>query len=193
MHFLLPCPCGKSLPIEPRQAGEEITCSCGQQLTIPTMREMRLLPSDGKPAVAPSRNWSGRQGWLFSGGAAIVLIAVIAFAFLTYKRSKLELYTDKPQLDYEAMEADSAEATDTPVLALDEWNKIVADGLQPRDFKFNYEIAQDMAKRNVGQSVVAAFIGAVGLLLAASAFIVPATSPASPPGKRPAAKRSSRP
>ena len=45
--YLLPCSCGRKMPVEPRQAGQSVDCACGESLEIPTMLAMSALePAD---------------------------------------------------------------------------------------------------------------------------------------------------
>jgi hypothetical protein len=43
MKYLLPCKCGQSVEIEPSQAGQTVACSCGENLTVPTMMQVKAL------------------------------------------------------------------------------------------------------------------------------------------------------
>jgi hypothetical protein len=42
--YLLPCTCGQSCEIETSQAGQIITCSCGQTQQIPSLLKIKNLP-----------------------------------------------------------------------------------------------------------------------------------------------------
>ncbi len=42
--YLLPCSCGKTVPIEPSQAGGNVRCECGQTLKIPSLLQIKKLP-----------------------------------------------------------------------------------------------------------------------------------------------------
>ncbi len=69
-YYLLPCACGKKIEVEGSQAGLSVRCSCGAELSVPTMRglaslertEPRALPSE-----RPSAPWGPRQGLIFLG------------------------------------------------------------------------------------------------------------------------------
>ena len=52
--YLLTCDCGKTVPVEIGQAGGQVTCSCGTQLDVPTLRKLRHLPA-AATAEEPSR------------------------------------------------------------------------------------------------------------------------------------------
>ncbi len=44
MKYRLTCECGRSFPVETRQAGQTLDCECGKTLQIPTMLKMKRLP-----------------------------------------------------------------------------------------------------------------------------------------------------
>jgi hypothetical protein len=82
-RYLLPCPCGRKVPIEPRQAGEVVGCSCGASLEVPRMLEMAVLER-AEPAAATQRSsgpWGVRHS-LAVVGAAILLGALGLAIFL---------------------------------------------------------------------------------------------------------------
>ncbi len=74
-HYLLPCSCGQKLAVSPRQAGQPVTCLCGNVLEVPPLNELRTLEPvapDAGPKGSESRRgersaWSGRQAGLFLG------------------------------------------------------------------------------------------------------------------------------
>jgi hypothetical protein len=41
--FLLPCECGKEIPVEAGQAGETIICECGTKIEVPQLSELKTL------------------------------------------------------------------------------------------------------------------------------------------------------
>ena len=44
MKHLLPCNCGRSIEVQPSQAGQTISCTCGKSLQIPSMLQVKALP-----------------------------------------------------------------------------------------------------------------------------------------------------
>lgn len=61
-RYLLTCTCGRTLPVEIRQAGEKLACACGATLDVPALRNLRHLPlesSHDPPTKASS--WGARQ------------------------------------------------------------------------------------------------------------------------------------
>ena len=79
--YLLPCSCGKTVPVEVRQAGGRVTCSCGTQLEVPALRQLRQLPQQqavGQPRSASS--WGTRQGWVAVSLIVVAFLVALAFA-----------------------------------------------------------------------------------------------------------------
>ncbi len=72
--YLLPCTCGKKIPVESRQAGEEFLCDCGQRLTAPTMLSMRKL----EPVPAETVDSGGMKPW--GARQRVVLVGCIVFS-----------------------------------------------------------------------------------------------------------------
>ncbi len=76
--YLLPCTCGKQLPIERRQAGENVVCTCGATVQAPTllrMSDLEVVPEEVDDRPAPSAwNWSHR---LILAGAVLVFAAIV--------------------------------------------------------------------------------------------------------------------
>jgi hypothetical protein len=81
-EYLLPCSCGKKVPVDAGQAGAKVACSCGQQLAVPTFRALRDLERV-TPAIAvvEGSQWSTARGILFSFGT---LVSVVAAGLMLY-------------------------------------------------------------------------------------------------------------
>ncbi len=82
--YLLPCTCGKKIPVESRQAGEEILCDCGLRLTAPTMLSMRKLeplPSESVNGGA-MEPWGARQRMMLVG--CVIFLGFIAWASVLF-------------------------------------------------------------------------------------------------------------
>ena len=55
MKYLLPCKCGQSVEIEPGQAGQNVVCSCGENLLVPTMLQVKALPVAPEKQIVPEQ------------------------------------------------------------------------------------------------------------------------------------------
>jgi hypothetical protein len=74
-QYLLPCSCGQNVPVDLRQAGQQVVCSCGKKLDVPPLRQLRIL-SPVSSAEQPARAaWSVRHGVM---SATLILAAVFA-------------------------------------------------------------------------------------------------------------------
>jgi hypothetical protein len=74
-RYLLPCPCGKKIPVDTAQAGQVVSCDCGRRIEVPTLLRLRLLETvDEERQSAAPRRWGVPQG-LTIVGAAVMLAA----------------------------------------------------------------------------------------------------------------------
>lgn len=82
--YLIPCGCGREIPVEATQSGQEITCQCGQRLEVPTMRKLRTLQRVKRVGEAkrPAATWGARQAVLLLG--AIITLGGLAWAAYLY-------------------------------------------------------------------------------------------------------------
>lgn len=82
--YLLPCGCGREIPVEATQSGQQITCPCGQRMEVPPMRTLRTLQRvkrAGETSKKPSSAWGARQAVLLLG-AIVTLSGLIWTAYL---------------------------------------------------------------------------------------------------------------
>jgi hypothetical protein len=91
--YLLPCACGRRLEIDAGQAGTQIDCSCGQTLSVPSVRGLRQLEIVAEPAAvdSPPATWNPVRGAIFSLGlllaaSALIFTAVNFYWFWQYRR-----------------------------------------------------------------------------------------------------------
>ena len=82
-QHLLTCPnCGDTVAVGPSQAGSCVTCSCGRELDVPTLRAMRQLPIGDPPEKTASPAWGIRQGLVALCLILAVLCAIPGVYFL---------------------------------------------------------------------------------------------------------------
>ncbi len=87
--YLLPCRCGQSVVIEPRQAGETVVCCCGTSLPIPTMLGITALePADAEPPTdtADGPAWGAQQKLVMVGSILATVAAIIAIILWSFGR-----------------------------------------------------------------------------------------------------------
>lgn len=129
VKYLLPCGCGESLQVDASQAGSKISCACGNELEVPTMRGLRdLAPVEVDDVRESNQDWSMTQGASFSGGLLLVFIGIglAAYAY-QYVREAQPLASFDEQRHYSETIDDL-----TPVELLDHWNFWQAEGLAHR-------------------------------------------------------------
>lgn len=108
-QFLLPCECGQAIPIEVSQAGQEVTCSCGRSMSVPSMRAIRQLEPAKTNTSAPAEKaaWNPVKGFIFGFGALLIVGGLITaghsyFVYsrvADYKPSNAELDLQLEQID----------------------------------------------------------------------------------------------
>ncbi len=130
--YLLPCSCGQKVPVDLRQAGEVVECSCGTSLDVPTMLKMATLepaqPAPGSPR--PPKVWGVRQS-LSLLGVVLFLTALGLAAFKLYDRPPHPVF-DRPEMSPEAIRRQSRALT--PFQSRQAWQTLRAqgpDGLTP--------------------------------------------------------------
>lgn len=96
--YLLPCSCGEKIPVEMSQAGGQVTCGCGQQTTVPSMRELRTLETaeaaEPRSVESARSTWGPRQG-LMLAGVLLLVLALIPAGWL-YRNMPEKLRVDIP-------------------------------------------------------------------------------------------------
>jgi hypothetical protein len=72
--YLLTCTCGNEVPVEIGQAGGRVACTCGAQLDVPTLRQLRHLPQEKAAETGAAASWGTHQGWI---AAALIFVAAL--------------------------------------------------------------------------------------------------------------------
>ena len=170
MIYLLPCPsCQQSIPVEVVQAGEVVSCDCGAEVAVPTLREIRQLPvpDEGQPAGLPSDEgpaaaaWSKLQRSLFALGflCAAVSAGVAVSAYLSAARIQ---YQEVAKLDQLAGE--QLIELLTPVGAYEAWKMLQARGIGEQQ-KPEYVINQERKEENQARLRLSLYTLALGILV----------------------------
>lgn len=101
--FALPCSCGASIPVEIRQAGDQVQCSkCEKFVEVPRLRELKQLEplSDAAPIATTNEygtSWSGIPGALFAMGLLAFVIAGAAAYYVYSTRTQMAEFAVPPQ------------------------------------------------------------------------------------------------
>lgn len=104
MNYQLTCQCGRVLVVGRSQAGQEIECSCGKKVSIPTLRGLSTLPLVADPSIrvgastrtqAAETTWKGWRGVMISLSAAVGIIALALLAWFAFERLQVDTsYTE---------------------------------------------------------------------------------------------------
>lgn len=155
--YLLPCPCGGQTVVEPRQAGQTITCSCGASLPVPTLLGMTALePAPVEPvAESPHSTW-GVKHRLRLVGTVLLLAALVGGIWL---------YIERPVSRYNMIDPERIQQMAAKLSPLEAWNvwEIMKQGLDRHTDK---KYAAAVSRFRLGQTVVgaAALVG-IGLIV----------------------------
>jgi hypothetical protein len=71
-----------TVPVDVGQAGGRVACSCGAQLDVPTLRQLRQLPQEKTEETGSRASWGTRQGWI----ATTLIIAAALLAWAAWSR-----------------------------------------------------------------------------------------------------------
>ena len=80
-QYLLPCSCGRNLPVEMSQAGQHISCKCGVLLEVPPLRSLRELATAIRAEAADSKTWGPAERLSLVSGLTLVALSLLVFAF----------------------------------------------------------------------------------------------------------------
>ncbi len=155
--YLLPCSCGEETPVEPRQAGELIRCTCGASVEVPTMLEMRGLKRV-EPEPTPSQAaapWGIRQRLVLLGSVIMLAVLVLAIV-LCWSRPVSPRAGRGPAVIRQQMR-DIA-----PLPSWRAWQALRAAGLDPDNEAEKEAYQESLFRWWLGMGVVL-IIGAVGI------------------------------
>jgi len=175
--YLLPCSCGQKLRVTAAQAGAQVACVCGSNLSVPTLRGLRQLEIAPPESTAKSAgHWSAVHGALFASGLLIASIGLLFLAFYGLRYVQLGGHPIMRDITDQVVKAEQLRIDKlTPVEALAEWSENVKEGLgepeEPPWVKANKVMAG--YKAYIRASTIALIVGAA---LAGMALILPRSS-----------------
>lgn len=73
--YEITCRCGRKMVVEARQAGEQIACSCGSSMDVPTLRGLASLPQILQREESRG-GWTRTQGICFVVGIVVIAIGL---------------------------------------------------------------------------------------------------------------------
>jgi hypothetical protein len=164
--YLLPCACGKSVPVDASQAGLLVRCACGAAMEAPTGQRLRQLPvAPGVASPAPAANWGAGQRLLFLG-AVLEAVGMAAAIYLW------ATFAPRPTFDVNV----AAIRQDMDRLEMADLFKLSAEltaGLDPAMPEHPVLAAYERYARRQTVMIIASIVGAaVGTTLLASGILV---------------------
>lgn len=185
MDRLLRCACGRDLIVSNSQAGQEMACTCGKIVAVPTLRGLAALPlaatsaessqlsanSGGGPpsSVGTSGAWQGWRGPAMALATAGFLIATFAGGWFGLQRFAIDTsFTVESEIVAGAEMIDSYD----PNMLSTIWHQFGKMGLgqkDPPDFFLWQVYAEDRVKKAMISAGVAAVFGGLALAIAFSA------------------------
>jgi hypothetical protein len=130
-QYLLPCSCGEKLRIVAAQAGEQVVCTCGKSVPVPTLRELRKLePAPPEAGSQVATGWNAWNGLIFSGGAFLCLAAIIGMLYAGVMIFRIEQSGATKDVSAVINEEEAKLVDDlTPEMALSLYEDMRAEGL----------------------------------------------------------------
>jgi hypothetical protein len=116
-RYALSCSCGQQISVGPAQAGDRVTCLCGKQLDVPTLRAMQELPPAETDGGDDEPLWGIRQG-LVALGIIVAILTAIPGAYWWWMAP--DAPTFRPDAQMAAMEQQYEMVT--PLQAWLHWN-----------------------------------------------------------------------
>src|SRR5260221_8593002 len=162
-RFLLPCACGRQLPVTAAQAGDQLQCECRQRIEVPTLRHLAALERVEDSAARRAKSWGARQGLVFLG-ASIIAIAAVCL---------LVLQLQKPQPIHEQLIQTNIEKM-TPAQIWAAWPALqhgIMRSLLPveaaiyQQRKYEIESWQDWRRATMAVAGAGIVLVAIGLLI----------------------------
>lgn len=110
MSYLLPCSCGQNVLVEPRQAGGQVRCICGKELSVPTLRGLKQLKpatTGGESAsrAATTRPWNPVRGAVFTSGLVLTFLSLLVIAVTLFQYTRVSGYTEDQSSQIHQLEA----------------------------------------------------------------------------------------
>ena len=164
--YLLPCSCGRKVPVQLRQAGETIKCDCGISLEVPTLTGMKSLQKSEaveEPKIAKTA-WTTGHRLTFFGGLVILVAIGIGGWLLWYGPSD-------PYANFTPEGMIQAAQTRTPIQSLRLWQMLVRSGLEHHKRWAEIVFADIQAQYNVYWWILGLVVG-IGVALLAAGIIV---------------------
>ncbi|MBN2292093.1 MAG: hypothetical protein JXM70_06690 [Pirellulales bacterium] len=165
IQYLLPCQCGRKMPVDSTKAGRTLECECGAKIEVPTLGSMKKLERvvETKPASS-GMTWGIRQRVLLAG-ILVCLTGLGISGYFWYERPK------PPPLEQNVKQISQNIKNLTLMQTLAVWGALER-GLPEYSSRRQQEYQKDKAAyyRRTGVSL---FIVAVGLTMMTISIFIP--------------------
>jgi hypothetical protein len=165
-RYLLPCSCGQKIPVEMRQAGEIITCPCGNSLEVPTLLKLKTYQrvEVPPPAETPKKAWNAGHRLILLG--AVIIIATVAIGGW--------LFWERPADPFANLNAEQVKAALQTVSPSQSWRRwLYYEKAGPEWHKVNIEITfADLQAQHKVYWGLLTMVGGAGLAFIAGGIIV---------------------
>jgi len=157
--YLVPCSCGCKIPVDKRQAGEIITCSCGASLEVPTLLKLMTLERAevAHQPLTPKTTWSTGHRLILLG-TVVIIVAVVIGVWLFWVRP-----TD-PYANLNPEQIQSASQLLSPMQSWRLWVMLEKGGLKHRKQFIEVTFADVQAQHRIFWGLLAVVAG-VGMAL----------------------------
>jgi hypothetical protein len=165
-RYMLPCSCGRNIPVELRQAGEIIKCECGTSVEVPTLggiKNLQRVETDAEPKKATDI-WTTGHRLTFFGGL-VILAGVVIGGWLFWTRPV------DPYANFTPEQMIQAAASRTPIQSLRLWQMLVSSGLEHHKRAAEIDYADNLLKFRVYWWILGIVFG-IGVALVAAGIIV---------------------
>lgn len=166
--YLLSCRCGRALPVEVGQAGEQIQCPCGATLDVPPLRQLRQLPvAAAAHEAAPSR-WTAGHGAI---AACLVLagLAMLAAGWSYWSEPVEQQFDPAQRTRYVESQVQGLTPAQGWWAWVDVFRPLRQTGFTPMDFGLSAAEKRELARAQFFQKMM---LVAAGVFVAAAVGIV---------------------
>jgi hypothetical protein len=173
MTYLLTCTsCEQPIPLEVAQAGETVRCDCGAEIPVPSMREIRRLPTDAGPTAveesievyglsmqsSPARQL---QRYLFAAGFLVAVISAGMAGFYYFAAARIQVGdVHRDQMDQGDRLIDAL----TPEGAYEAWKMLRIQGIGDHE-RPDYVLQEKKKEGYMRKMGVAYYVFVFGLLV----------------------------
>ena len=173
MTYLLTCTsCQQPIPVEIARAGETVRCDCGAEIPLPSMREIRRLPTDAGPTAVeenievyglPLQSSPARQlqRYLFAAGFLVAVISAGTAGFYYFAAARIQVGdVHRDQMDQGDRLIDAL----TPEGAYEAWKMLQRRGIGDQE-KPEHVINQEKKEEFLGKARIFLYTLALGILV----------------------------